>query len=210
MSEYQYDDISKFWESEKQDEVLGDLEDLQLSKMIEYLSNIRLRFAETHANEDIQAEIYEQEAINLEFMLRDLLILRRNKILQAAVKQEEPSGDMTISEEEFYNRVFRAFSGHDEFVENTITGSPSATVKLSNSDTSATEEAIDDDDTHQLDYVMVRFLQPIEEAFVGMDEQIYGPFDKEDVAMIPIHNAKVWLRNGTVSRIVPEERKESD
>lgn len=210
MSEYQYDDIRISWESEREHEALGDLEDLQLSKMIEYLSNVRLRFAETHANDDIQAEIYEQEAINLEFMLRDLLILRRNKILQAAVMKEEPSGTMTISEEEFYNRVFRAFSGHNEFVENTITGSPSATVKLPDSERSVSEEDTDDDDTRQLDYVMVRFLQPIEEAFVGIDEQIYGPFTKEDVAMIPIHNAKVWLRNGTVSRIVPEERKESD
>ena len=210
MSEYRYDDISKFWESEREDEDLGDLEDLQLSKMIEYLSNVRLRFAETHANDDIQAEIYEQEAINLEFMLRDLLILRRNKILQAAVMQEEPSGDMTISEEEFYNRVFRAFSGHNEFLENTITGTPSATVKLSESEKSISDDDEPDDETHQLDYVMVRFLQPIEEAFVGIDEQVYGPFAKEDVAVIPIHNAKLWLRNGMISRIVPTDRTESD
>ena len=35
--------------------------------------------------------------------------------------------------------------------------------------------------------------------------QTYGPFKKEDVAMIPSANARTWLRDGTVIRIVAEE-----
>jgi len=33
----------------------------------------------------------------------------------------------------------------------------------------------------------------------------HGPFEKEDVAKIPAANVRVWLRDGTASRVVPED-----
>ena len=51
----------------------------------------------------------------------------------------------------------------------------------------------------------MRFLRSISDAFLGLDEKTYGPFKKEDIAVIPTANAKTWLRDGTVIRIVAEE-----
>ncbi|MGI0079198.1 MAG: hypothetical protein ACRECH_06205 [Nitrososphaerales archaeon] len=56
-------------------------------------------------------------------------------------------------------------------------------------------------------YVYVRFLQPYA-AIAGSDLATYGPFELEDVAIVPLDNAKLLVKNGIVahSLIEPEER----
>ncbi|TFG32318.1 hypothetical protein EU527_10360 [Candidatus Thorarchaeota archaeon] len=208
MSEMSYDDIRQAWEDEVENETLQDLADLRLSNMISYLSKIRLALASTNAEDVLQSEILTQEGLNVEFMIQDLLELRKEKIMKAILLGRRPPGDMTLAEEEFYNRVQRAFDGHIEFVKESLSGfatlgkkSKSKKEKLPQIIKEDTEE----DEAKGIDYVIVRFLRPISEAFLGLDEITYGPFSKEDIATIPAKNAKVWLRDGTASRVVPED-----
>jgi DNA replication factor GINS len=53
-------------------------------------------------------------------------------------------------------------------------------------------------------YVVVRFLQPAS-ATIGVDLAKYGPFKKEDVAVLPLDNAKPLLKQGIVQEIDLEE-----
>ena len=200
MSDLGYNDIKSTWETEIENESLQNLGDLQLSKMIDYLSSVRLSLASTDAEKLIQSDILTQEALNLEFMIEDLLNLRKQKILKVALSGHRPRGDMTLAEEELYNRAQRALDGHAEFVKDSLAGSKpkkktSADVKKSEPPSIAEAD----------EYVTVRFLRPISDAFLGLDEKTYGPFKKEDIAMIPAANARTWLRDGTVARIVTEE-----
>jgi DNA replication initiation complex subunit (GINS family) len=48
-------------------------------------------------------------------------------------------------------------------------------------------------------YVFVRFLQPYS-AISGTDLRAYGPFEPEDVAILPIENAKSLARSGIISK----------
>ena len=48
--------------------------------------------------------------------------------------------------------------------------------------------------------VIVRFLKPIEQ-FIGVDMNKYGPFLKEDVAVLPFENARSLIENGTAEEI---------
>ncbi len=203
MSEKTYDDIQTAWEEEKQSETLLDLDDLSLGKMSEYLSQVRLALTEVPADDEIQAELYTREIRNLEYMLKDLLMVRRSKIIKAALEHKEPKGVMTLSEEEFYNRISRGFAIHSEFVEATLTGRPVSSQ-------SSEEVAADGFDDTELEYITVRFARTIETPFLGMDERTYGPFQKEDIATIPAANAQPWLRDGTVIRIVIEEHEDRD
>jgi DNA replication initiation complex subunit (GINS family) len=196
-----YDDIKSAWENELENEGLQDLGDLRLSKMIAYLSSVRLSLASTDAEKRIQAEILTQEALNLEFMIEDLLTLRRQKILKAVFSRHRPRGDMTLAEEELYNRAQRALDGHTEFVKDSLAGTKPKKKKKT-SDVKKSKTPLD---SETVEYVTVRFLRPISAAFLGLDEKTYGPFKKEDVAMIPAANARTWLRDGTVIRIVAEE-----
>lgn len=207
MSEMNYDGIKQAWEDEVENEALQDLADLRLSKMISYLSSVRLALASTEAADALQSDILQQEALNIEFMIKDLLELRKNKIMKAILVGRKPPADMTLTEEEFYTRVQRAFDGHLEFVKESLSG---LTVsgkkkKRKKDDEIGKVEQIEEAEPEGIDYVIVRFLKPISEAFLGLDEITYGPFAKEDVATIPVANAKAWLRDGTASRIVPED-----
>ena len=43
--------------------------------------------------------------------------------------------------------------------------------------------------------VLVRFLKPTEQ-FIGIDMNRYGPFHKEDVAKLPLENARSLIGSG--------------
>jgi DNA replication factor GINS len=198
-----YDDIKSAWENEIENEGLQDLGDLRLSKMIAYLSSVRLSLASTDAEKRIQADILTQEALNLEFMIEDLLTIRKQKIMKATLSNHRPRGDMTLAEEELYNRTQRALDGHTEFVKDSLAGSKPKKKKKKASDDVKKPKTPSETDT--VEYVTVRFLRSIDDAFMGLDEKTYGPFKKEDIAMIPAANARTWLRDGTIVRIVAEE-----
>ena len=132
-----------------------------------------------------------------EFMIEDLLVLRRQKILKAVISGHRPRGDRTLAEEEIYNRTQRAIDGHTEFVKDSLAG---AKPKKKISDTKSKDSPASD----TVEFVTVRFLRPISDAFLGLDEKTSGPFKKEDIAMIPAANERTWLRDGTVVRIVAE------
>jgi len=53
-------------------------------------------------------------------------------------------------------------------------------------------------------YMLVRFLQPTP-TFIGMDLKKYGPFEAEDVTVIPDANARALLKRGVVSEIWIED-----
>jgi DNA replication initiation complex subunit (GINS family) len=165
--------------------------------MIDYLSKARLQLTETAAEESLSAELLTREIQNLEFMLKDMLLVRRDKIIRDTLLQKRPVGSMTVSEEEFYNRLLRAAEGHSEFLEETLSGRVSRAL-------SDTADGMTSPDEGKAEYVMVRFLRAIDTAFVGIDEATYGPFSKEDIAVIPADNARPWLRDGTVMRVVAE------
>jgi DNA replication initiation complex subunit (GINS family) len=48
-------------------------------------------------------------------------------------------------------------------------------------------------------YLLARFLQPYT-AISGIDLATYGPFEPEDVAILPLENAKSLLKNGIVAK----------
>jgi DNA replication initiation complex subunit (GINS family) len=176
--------------------------------MVSYLSGVRLSLASLDAEERIQADVLTQEALNLEFMIEDLLELRRQKILKSALAGHRPRGDMTLSEEDFYNRFQNALDGHGEFVKQSLAGTPSTPKKKKKKKQTKKKEPDQSTTTDEIDYVYVRFLREIEDQVMGLDEKTYGPFKKESVAKLPAANVSHWLRDGTVVRFIPEEDKE--
>ena len=130
-------------------------------------------------------------------------------VLNLVLQGESPKGSMTLAEEEFHNRIQRGLSSHDKFVGEVLAGSPTPTIKRTGKKKKTPEpEKEPDIDSDEMEYVMVRFLRPVEDSFVGLDEIEYGPFEEEVVATIPTANARVWLRDGTVVRVAPTRQEE--
>ncbi len=193
-----YDMISAAWKAETEKEELQDLRDKQLERMTEYLSKVRFELTETAAGNQLQADLLSQEALNLEFMLNDLLMVRMNKIVKAALAQKRPNAELTFSEEMFYRHLVRGIDGHLESVNESLTGMPLSKPKQPRA------EAESSDAYDEVEYIIVKFVNPIEDAFLGMDEATYGPFKKQDLARIPFANARQWLKEGTVVRVVTD------
>jgi len=206
LSEIGYNDIKNAWEDEISNKTLQNLVDLRLSKMVSYLSKVRLELASTNADDVLQADLLSQQALNIEFMLKDLLEYRRNKILRAAFSNREPTSDMTLPEEDFYKEIQRALDSHIDFVKEALSGAiPQSKPKGKKRKTPKKSDETLDEIIEDIDYIIVRFLRPIKEPFMGLDEKTHGPFEKEAVAKIPAANARTWLRDGTASRIIPED-----
>jgi len=206
LSEISYNDIKNAWEDEISNKALQNLADLRLSKMVSYLSKVRLELASTSADDVLQADLLSQQALNIEFMLKDLLEYRRNKILRAAFSNRKPTGYMTLAEEGFYKETQRALDSHIDFVKEALSGAtPKAKPKRKKGKTTKKSDETPDEIVEDIDYIIVRFLRPIKEPFMGLDEKTHGPFEKEAVAKIPVANARTWLRDGTASRIIPED-----
>jgi DNA replication initiation complex subunit (GINS family) len=208
LSDISYEDIKSAWEDEISSETLQNLADLRLSKMIEYLTQVRLELASTNADDVLQSDLLTQEALNIEFMIKDLLEYRKIKILRDALANRKPTGDMTLTEEGFYKDIQRALDTHTEFVKESLSGATPLSKSKGTKTKSGTVTTEEDSD--EIDYVVVRFLRPIKEPFMGLDEKTHGPFEKEDVAKIPAANVRIWLRDGTATRVVPEDGVISD
>jgi len=200
LAENMYGKIVEAWTNEVEKEELQNLEHLRLTKMTQYLSKIRLLLTETRADNVLQADLYTQEILNLEYMLKDILLLRRQKILRAASAQRRPLGTMTLDEEEFFNRLIRAFEKYNESTNEILSGTPQATIKRGRGKDEPSLE-----DSEETSYILVKFQRAIEEPFLGIDEMTYGPFKEQDIATIPADNAKSWLNDGTVTRVTVEE-----
>lgn len=48
--------------------------------------------------------------------------------------------------------------------------------------------------------VLVRFIKPMEQ-FIGVDMGKYGPFQQEDVATLPLENARSFIETGTAVQV---------
>ena len=55
----------------------------------------------------------------------------------------------------------------------------------------------------EIEYILIRFTKNIP-ALVGKDLKIYGPFQKEDLARIPIQNALILIEENAAIKINPE------
>ena len=112
--------------------------------------------------------------------------------------------ELQPDEEGFYKETQRALDSHAEFVKESLSGTaPHSKPKSKKGKTTKTVSESSQEDG--IDYIIVRFLRPIKEPFMGLDEKTHGPFEKEDVAKIPAANVRIWLRDGTATRIVPED-----
>ena len=201
MSEITYKDIQKVWENETASDDLQDLDDLRLRKMIDYLSGIRLQLAESE--DGLQSALLIQEGQNVEFMLRDLLMIRRDKIIGLVLESRRPQAIMSLPEEDLFNRLTRGINGHLEFVNDSISGiQPTKASKKE----SVSEDQLDE--TDEIEYVTVRFLESTDIPAEGLDGLTYGPYKREDVARIPSSTALVWINQRIAVKITAEDRGE--
>ena len=153
---------------------------------------------------------------NLNFLLKDLLKIRKRKIINSALSLKEIDLSKTIEAEKLlFQNLVAAIKGYQK-VKNIASHGIAEEVKPTKVIESINEEVMEtlDSDKYppqevlikpatskeKFNYVLLRFLEKTP-ALVGIDLINHGPFEKEDIANIPLENAKILINEKAAEEI---------
>jgi DNA replication factor GINS len=124
------------------------------------------------------------EARNARRILTEIARLRSDKLTRKAASGEKPpSNSLTVEEERLFDDVCALGENYQVFIRGIIEGRSSQ----------ATPE-------REHKFLAVRFLQDLP-AIVGTDMKTYGPFKAEDIATLPLKNAKLLTQRNSAGEI---------
>jgi DNA replication factor GINS len=132
----------------------------------------------------VKANLLKGEMRNVKRMLCELIRARYKKLVKKASKGQKGSQDfLAIEEEKIYAGVLPLAEAYQRFAKNLLEGH---VLKI--------------DVKREQKRIVLRFLREIP-AIIGADMGTYGPFKAEDVASLPVENAKILAKQGLAERV---------
>jgi DNA replication factor GINS len=182
-----YNELYAAWRREIEEASLGGLPPDFYNRIADYLQRLKEE-NKILDNKSIKVNLLEHESKNVNRMLRELLRIRYKKLVRTITQsQKMPSHLLTLEEAEM-SRSFIAFSdAYQKFAKNLMQGQ---TIKVTGTNTDSKVEP-------QLSRkrVALRFIKNIP-TIIGADMKTYGPYNAEDVASLPVENAKMLVKQG--------------
>ncbi|MFX1580988.1 MAG: hypothetical protein ACFFCJ_01955 [Promethearchaeota archaeon] len=166
------------WQAEREAPDLLPLRDSFLQSIRDYVEQVLEQSKDKNTSE-LQHQIFETELTNLRFMMKNLLRMRVDKILDSLVAQTLDYDLLTRTERRFADQISRnlrsvLMAADDLFAPLDI----NATSKL----------------------VLIRFIEE-HPQLVGVDLKTYGPFKADDLAALPAENARLIIRKNQAEPI---------
>lgn len=184
MAETTLDSLKKYLDAEEQSEKLLQLPDDFYTNVAAY-SQLLKRTSSSSGSELTNKLIAKQSEL-LGTMVRDLVRVRMSKASsQRAIAQLLPEERYVCSMERRYA------SSLESFIQAIASGQPSTVEANRKSELSRS--------------TTVRFLKHVDEL-VGLDLRKYGPYEPEDLALIPAANADLLVANGEAVEVTPRAK----
>jgi len=178
-----YNELNELWKRELES---GELEKLSpdfYSGVADYLRRLKEE-GRMLDKRTMKANLLEKEAQNVIHMAHDLVRARYKKIVKKIIKGEKlQSNTLTVEEEKIYAGFSSLAETYSSFTKNILRGY---------------EPKIEAKQAHKR--AVLRFLKGVPEI-IGADMKTYGPFKVEDVASLPIENAKVLVKQGLTEKV---------
>jgi DNA replication factor GINS len=132
----------------------------------------------------LKATLFRKEMHNVKRMVHELIQTRCQKMINKLTRCEEiPHDVLTAEEEEVYMRISPFAETMWNLATEILRGHPpKVSVEQEHKRTT------------------LRFLKDVP-AIIGADLKTYGPFKAEDVASLPIENAKMLVRQSLAERV---------
>ena len=173
-----YEELSAAWLREIKENDLGRLPHDFYTRLASYMKDIK----EENKMLDrkmVKATLLEHEMQNVRRMVEELTWARYRKIVSMASEGVKPSEDILAAEEVHLSaKILPIIDNYQAFVANLLLG------QLSQIESPKTNQR-----------VTLRFKKEIP-SIIGADMQSYGPFMPEDVASVPIENARILVKQG--------------
>ncbi len=178
-----YAELLAAWLNETEDPELGRLPSDFYKRAADYLKRIK---EETRMldKKTVKAGLLEHELQNAKRMLQELTLARYEKLMKlVADGQKAPDDALTAEETQVATGILPFADSYKRFVTTLLQG------QLSQIDGAKTQKT-----------VPLRFIKEVP-AIIGADMKTYGPFIAEDVASVPVENAKILAKQGFAAMI---------
>ena len=173
-----YDELYAAWRLEIENTALGSLPPDFYVRIADYLRRIK---EETRMldKKTVKANLLEHEMHHVKRMLKELVWVRYKKLIKLITEsQKVPSDLLTVEEAKMCVGFLPFTEAYQRFAKNLLQGQVSK---------------VDIEKVHKR--VALRFVKNVP-AVIGADMKTYGPFMVEDVASLPVENAKILVRQG--------------
>jgi DNA replication factor GINS len=178
-----YNELNEIWKRELESDELENLPPDFYSKIADYMRKLKEE-SRMLDKRTVKASLLKKEIQNVKRMLNNMFRTRYKKIVRKAAKGEKiQSNVLTVEEEKIYAGFSSLAETYWSFAKNIIRGYvPKVDVGQEHKRT------------------VLRFLKDVP-AIIGADMKVYGPFKVEDVASLPIENAKVLVKQGLTEKV---------
>jgi DNA replication initiation complex subunit (GINS family) len=173
-----YAELYAAWQREIEDAALGALPPDFYARIADYLRRIK---EETRMldKKTVKASLLKNEMQNVKRMLQELVWARYNKLVRIISESQKVPSDLLTVEEAQACAGFLSFTeAYHKFAKNLLQG---RVLKVGA------------EKVHRR--VALRFVKAVP-AVIGADMKAYGPFMVEDVASLPVENAKILVKQG--------------
>lgn len=217
-----YETLFEILRREKSRDDLQELQKSFFNDVVEYLKD------KAKVMESTKGQLFSEEEIettrlqlaNIKKIIRELYERREKKIISMALNKSRTKSNLintsVLLEEE--NEIYDAIIGVlDLFRENVLSNvinekmpslkKPAADAEKTSPDASQNQSNAQDTtntaQNHLKKTKTIRFLKPVPK-FVGLNLQVYGPFDEEDIASLPEESARVLIDKGRAEEMVSD------
>ena len=193
-----YNQLYEAWRKEVNEAALGKLPPDFYVHIAEYLKRVKEEKM-LPDKKSVKVSLLDREARNVSLMLEELLSARYNKLLETISRNQALPIDFLTVEEAKICESFAAFSStYQKFTLNLLQGQTSPMSAQTPTPTSSQPAGAEPDASHKR--VVLRFTKGIP-AIMGADMKSYGPFKVEDVASLPVENAKMLVKQGLAVQV---------
>jgi DNA replication factor GINS len=178
-----YDELFRTWKQELEGNDLTRLPADFYSRAADYVRRLgeESRMLDKRT---AKANLLKKETQNAKRMIRELIRARYRKLVKKAAEGEKAPPDVLTSEEE---RIFAGVYAFSDVFQS-----------LRKDVLQGRKPRVEDKLEHKR--AVLRFVEPVP-AIIGADIKPYGPFQAEDVASLPVDNAKILVKQGLAKRI---------
>jgi len=169
------------WKREINSDELTKIENEFLKQSGEYLKKMQQN--QKAIKNKLNLMLIEQKLKNISYMIKEIYKIRFKKGLNLIMSDKPLQKDLLdVEEVKVFNTIGQTLAAHLKNIDSTLRGE--STQKLADNQLSG-------------DYFVIRFLKSVPEIY-GTDLKRYGPFEIDDIAVLPKKNVELLLEHQAV------------
>ncbi len=178
-----YNELYEAWTKERETTEIQTLPKDFYVKLAGYMKKMREE-SRMIDEKTVRAKLLRRESKNVKKMVEELIQLRSEKALGKAMDGKVVAKEaLTYEEEKLLGEVSPSLESYQTLLKSILSGrSPHIEVK------------------ETLKTMILRFTQEIP-AIIGADMKAYGPFKPEDIASLPVENARILIKQGVAVEV---------